>query len=124
MSPSRRPFTSNVVLFCIITACLNKSAATTNAAGAGKWTEEHTAALVAVAAPEVVVLPDNDPPGEKHACAVAASCHAAGLPVRILRLPGLPPKGDVSDWLALGRCLMFAASRSPAEFKPTATLEW
>jgi putative DNA primase/helicase len=38
-------------------------AATTNAAGAGKWTEEHTAALVAVAVTEVIVLPDNDAPG-------------------------------------------------------------
>jgi AAA domain/Toprim-like len=77
-------------------------AATTNAAGAGKWTEEHTAALVAVAVSEVIVLPDNDPPGEKHALAVAVSCHAAGLRVKILRLPGLPPKGDVSDWLVAG----------------------
>ncbi len=77
-------------------------AATTNAAGAGKWTEEHTAALVAAAVPEVIVLPDNDAPGEKHARAVGASCHAAGLRVKTIRLPGLPPKGDVSDWLAAG----------------------
>jgi len=77
-------------------------AATTNAAGAGKWTEEHTAALVAAAVLEVIELPDNDAPGEKHAHAVAASCHAAGLRVKILRLPGLPPKGDVSDWLDAG----------------------
>src|SRR5215470_2564206 len=40
--------------------------ATTNAAGAGKWSEEHTAALVAAAVSEVVILPDNDAPGEKH----------------------------------------------------------
>jgi hypothetical protein len=77
-------------------------AATTNAAGAGKWSEEHTAALVALTVPEVVVLPDNDVPGEKHAIAVAASCRAAGLQVKLVRLSGLPPKGDVSDWLAAG----------------------
>jgi AAA domain/Toprim-like len=77
-------------------------AATTNAAGAGKWTEEHTAALTSAAIADVIVLPDNDAPGEKHAHAVAASCHAAGLRVRILRLPDLPPKGDVSDWLIAG----------------------
>src|SRR5439155_3649659 len=75
-------------------------AATTNAAGAGKWRDEHTAALVAAAIPEVIVLPDNDAPGEKHARAVAASCLAAGLRVKILPLPGLPATGDVSDWLA------------------------
>jgi hypothetical protein len=77
-------------------------AATTNAAGAGKWGAEHTAALVAAAVPEVVVLPDNDAPGENHARAVANGCHVARLRVKILRLPGLPPKGDVSDWLAAG----------------------
>jgi AAA domain len=77
-------------------------AATTNAAGAGKWCDAHTAALVALAVPEVIVLPDNDPPGERHALAVASSCHAAGLPVKVVRLSGLPPKGDVSDWLAAG----------------------
>src|SRR5258707_7391 len=35
-------------------------AATTNAAGAGKWTEEHTAALVRAGIQDVIGLPDND----------------------------------------------------------------
>jgi putative DNA primase/helicase len=52
----------------------------------------------------VVVIPDNDLAGEKHAQAVAASCHGAGLTLALLRLPGLPPMRDkhgedVSDWL-------------------------
>ena len=50
----------------------------------------------------MVILPDNDDPGRKHAETVAASCHAAGLEVRIVALPNLKPKGDVSDWIAAG----------------------
>jgi putative DNA primase/helicase len=76
--------------------------ATTNHGGAGKWRAEHTAALVAAAVPEVVILPDNDPAGEAHAAAVARSCLEAGLRVKRVELPSLPPKGDVSDWLATG----------------------
>jgi hypothetical protein len=77
-------------------------AATTNHGGAGKWREEHTAALVVAAVSEVVVLPDADQAGETHATAVAESCRAAGPQVKVVRLPGLPLKGDVSDWLASG----------------------
>jgi hypothetical protein len=96
-------------------------AATTNAAGAGKWQEEHTAALVAAAIQEVIVLPDNDLSGEKHALAVAASCHAAGLRVKIARLPGLPAKGDVSDWLAEGHPVeeLLALTSQTKIFEPT-----
>jgi hypothetical protein len=54
-------------------------AATCNHGGAGRWREEHAAALVAAAVPEVVVLPDNDPAGEAHALAVARSCHAIAV---------------------------------------------
>jgi putative DNA primase/helicase len=75
-------------------------AATRNEGGAGKWREEHTAALVAAGVSEVVILPDNDEPGEQHAQNVAAACQAAGLRAKIVRLDDLPPKGDVSDWLA------------------------
>ena len=97
-------------------------AATTNAAGAGKWTEEHTAALVGVAIPEVIVLPDNDEPGERHASAVATSCQSAGLRVSIVRLPGLPPKGDVSNWLDAGhtREELLEAAASAADFSAEA----
>lgn len=46
----------------------------------------------------VVVLPDNDEPGEGYAVAVARAAQAAGVPVWVVRLPGLPAKGDVLDW--------------------------
>ncbi len=77
--------------------------ATTCAQGAGKWSDEFTSQLYAVGVKEVVVLPDNDKPGEQHAVDVARSCVKAGLPVKIVKLPDLPEKGDVSDWLAAGR---------------------
>lgn len=82
-------------------------AATTNEGGAEKWRPEHTAALLAAAVPELVILPDNDRPGEAHTVKVARSCLAAGLRVKVLPLPGLPPirdnhGEDVTDWLVDG----------------------
>jgi len=49
--------------------------------------------------PLAVVLPDNDAVGLEHAERIAASLHAVGCPVVVLELPGLPPKGDVSDFM-------------------------
>lgn len=77
-------------------------AATTAPMGAGKWRESYADVL---AGATVVILPDNDEPGRKHAETVAASLHARKCFVKIALLPDLPPKGDVSDWLALGRDL-------------------
>ena len=76
--------------------------ATTNSGGAGKWTEDHTRTLKAAGAKRVAVLADNDPPGEAHALMVARSCDDAGLFTKRILLPGLPDKGDVSDWLDAG----------------------
>lgn len=76
--------------------------ATSNPGGAGKWRAEYAGMLRQAGCTSVVVLPDADDPGRAHARDVAASCHAAGLGVRVLELPHLPPKGDVSDWLAAG----------------------
>ncbi len=70
--------------------------ATTNAAGAGKWLPEFGKYLTGA---HVVILPDNDEPGQKHGQEVAASCFDLAASVRIVELPGLPQKGDVSDWL-------------------------
>ena len=82
--------------------------ATCNAGGAAKpgqrskWPERFTQFF---AGRDVVVLPDNDEPGEAHARAVADSLSSAtsqASSLRIVRLPQLPPKGDTSDWLARG----------------------
>jgi hypothetical protein len=73
--------------------------ATTNVGGAGKWRDEYARQLVEAGAKSVIVIPDDDKPGRQHATEVAKSCHAAGLAVKVLGLPGLPEKGDVSDFL-------------------------
>jgi len=76
--------------------------ATCNSGGAGKWTEAHTQQLVAANVKQGVVLPDQDQAGALHGQTVARSCHAAGLVVKVVNLPELPEKGDVSDYLAAG----------------------
>jgi hypothetical protein len=73
--------------------------ATTSPHGAGKWREEYSQYL---ASKRVVILPDNDESGEQHVLQVARSLLPVAAAVKIVRLPGLPPKGDVSDWLAAG----------------------
>ncbi|MFA7647922.1 MAG: AAA family ATPase [Phenylobacterium sp.] len=64
--------------------------------GAGKWTADLAQWFAGRLA---FVLPDNDIAGEKHAQQVARSLHGIAREVRVVRLPGLPEKGDVSDWL-------------------------
>lgn len=77
--------------------------ATTNAAGAGKWGPPETEALAALPGPVTyIILPDNDLPGARHAAEVRYHLRQDGLEARIVELPGLPPGGDLSDWLALG----------------------
>lgn len=73
--------------------------ATCNAGGAGKWREHHAEFL---RGRDVVILPDNDEPGRDHARKVRESLDGIARSVRVLELPGLPVKGDVSDWLAAG----------------------
>ena len=74
-------------------------AATCCAQGAKGWKGEHAQVLRGA---EVVILPDNDTEGHKHADAVAASLLEIAVSVRVLDLPSLPPKGDVVDWAAAG----------------------
>jgi hypothetical protein len=73
--------------------------ATTNVNGAGKWRDEYAAQLQAAGVKRVRVIPDNDDPGRGHMDTVAGSCCGVGLDARIVTLTGVPPKGDVSDYL-------------------------
>ncbi|TWT40108.1 toprim domain-containing protein [Botrimarina hoheduenensis] len=73
--------------------------ATCNAGGAGKWKPEHAKYL---RGRRVVVLPDNDEAGRNHRDCVVHSLRGVAESVRVVELPGLPEKGDVSDWLAGG----------------------
>jgi len=73
--------------------------ATTNHGGAGKWApalNDHFRGR------HVVILPDNDEPGERHARTVADALTGTARTIRIVRLPDLPPKGDAVDWAVLG----------------------
>ena len=94
---------------------------TTNAGGAGKWRPEYTQQLQAAGVEHAVIVPDYDAPGRLHADSVAASCHAAGLQVKIITLPGLALKGDVSDWLTAGhtRDELVALVKATTLYTPT-----
>jgi hypothetical protein len=48
---------------------------------------------------DVYIIPDNDAQGRKHAQHVAHNLDPVAKSVRVVELPGLPLKGDVSDWL-------------------------
>jgi putative DNA primase/helicase len=66
------------------------------AVACGKWTDECVKALTGR---ECLILEDNDEAGRKKAQEAAQALHGKAKTVRIARLPGLPEKGDVSDWL-------------------------
>lgn len=70
--------------------------ATCNSGGAGKWTQEHAEYLKDKIC---YILPDNDEPGMKHGQQVAKSLNGKAKEIRIVNLPGLPAKGDVSDFI-------------------------
>jgi biotin operon repressor len=67
--------------------------------GAGKWTRGHSKFL---RARDVAVIRHNDPTGAEHGLAVAKALRRVAASVRFMQLAGLPPKGDVSDWLDAG----------------------
>src|SRR5207244_2113909 len=74
--------------------------ATCSPFGANKWRPEYAAFF----RPQqrIVIQPDNDEPGQRHGQQVAGSLHGRVASLKILELPGVPDKGDVSDWLAAG----------------------
>lgn len=77
--------------------------ATCNPGGCGKWRAAYNEVF---RGRPVIIIPDNDPfdktglsPGLKHAADVAEQLRPVAQSVTILMLPGLPEKGDVSDYL-------------------------
>ncbi|HRZ07834.1 MAG TPA: phage/plasmid primase, P4 family [Candidatus Competibacteraceae bacterium] len=83
--------------------------ATTNIEGAAKpdqkakWRREYTAQLAGAAC--VILIPDHDEPGRAHMQTLVHALRGQVGEVRMLELPGLPAKGDVSDWLNQGHTL-------------------
>ncbi len=72
---------------------------TTNPMGAGKWFDGLETFFEGA---DVVILPDNDEPGQKHRDLVASHLVPVAKRVRFLELPGLGPKEDVCEWLDAG----------------------
>ena len=73
--------------------------ATTTAQGADGWPLSDHGLL---AGRHVVLMPDNDDSGCLYAGMAGRDLSGKAASLRLLQLPGLPPKGDVSDWLDAG----------------------
>lgn len=91
--------------------------ATCNAFGAGKWEEDYATWFKNK---DIVILPDNDDPGIKHANDVANKLSSVAKSIKIVTLPDLPPKGDVSDFLDEGHSIyeIIEISASSSNYQP------
>jgi hypothetical protein len=74
-------------------------AATCCVGGAGKWKSQHSEFLRGA---DVVLIPDADDAGAQHVQQVGASLNGIAKRIRVVLLPGLPPKGDIIDWARAG----------------------
>lgn len=79
--------------------------ATTNHQGSSSTDRTWPALVPHFAGRDCIVIPDNDPAGRLHAEKVCAFLKPVARSLRLLDLPGLPLKGDVSDWLDLGNTI-------------------
>ena len=75
---------------------------TTNVGGSGNWAPELSPWF---RDRDIIILPDNDQAGEKHVQTVTKALYGLTKSMRICRLPNLPEKGDVVDWLAQGNSI-------------------
>lgn len=92
--------------------------ATCNVGGAGKWKEDYNEHLTNR---RVVIVPDNDEPGHKHADKIANALNGKAKWVRIVNLPDLPEKGDISDWLNNGgtKAELIEIAKSTPKWEPS-----
>ena len=100
--------------------------ATTNAAGAGKWTEEHSKFLKDR---DVIIIPDDDDAGKSHAREIAQSLLGIAASIKVLRLPNPTAKKsfDLSDFIdslsdphdASDRLLKMADNAQPYQLRET-----
>ncbi len=80
----------------LIAAEIKDCVVTTTFDGAGHWKAEYAPYFTGRM---VVVLRDNDAKGKAHQQTICASVKPFAERVKAVDLPGLPEKGDVSDWL-------------------------
>jgi len=92
--------------------------ATTTAGGVNSFHPDHAEVL---RGKDVIILPDNDPPGRQHAYSVAVALHEIAKSIRIVVLPGLPEKGDLYDFSKGGGACdaLLEQARNTAEWNPT-----
>jgi putative DNA primase/helicase len=74
---------------------------------------------------DVVLVPDNDDAGHKHIQEVGAALSNIAARLRVLMLPDLPAKGDVSNWLSAGgtREVLDELIEQAADWQPPASEE-
>ena len=84
-----------------------------------RWGEQSQAEqrFAPLKAGDVIIVPDNDEAGESYAQTVARLATEAGARrVCLMRLPGVPEKGDIVDWLgARGTAEQFSELVAQAE---------
>ena len=92
--------------------------ASCNPFGAGKWRPEFNQFFQNK---NIVIIPDNDAPGRKHSQNVAESLNGPAKSIKILELPGLPEKNDVSDWIYSGgtRIKLVTLAKKTQEWIPS-----
>lgn len=123
----------NPILICegekdVLTARRLGFVATCNPMGARKWAAQCKDHGIHEPLKDrtVWILPDNDDPGRAHADDVALSLRGFSKEVKIVELPNLPPKGDLSDFAAaigddkLARELIIDQASKSQEYRP----EW
>jgi len=87
--------------------------ATTTPGGASAWRDEYAEQIRAAGAEEVIACRDNDEAGLSYVRRAAGALTHHAVTVRMLDLPGLPVKGDVSDYIDMQR----AAGRTDEEIR-------
>ncbi|MEL7640788.1 MAG: AAA family ATPase [Solidesulfovibrio sp.] len=89
-----------------------------NPMGAGKWKDDYNGHF---AGRHVVILEDNDDPGREHGAMVAKALYPVAASVKVVDLPDLPEKGDISDWIITGgtKDALLALADQAAAWKPS-----
>ncbi|MBE2189013.1 MAG: hypothetical protein IAE98_06050 [Candidatus Kapabacteria bacterium] len=70
--------------------------ATSSPMGAGKWKKSYNEYF---SNQNIVIIPDNDDAGANHAKDIINNLHDVAFSIKLIKLEGLNPKEDVSDWL-------------------------
>lgn len=91
--------------------------ATTNPGGEGKWKPEYGEFF---RGDHVAIVPDNDEAGRRHAATIDKALAGIAASVTVVPLPGVPEKGDISDWFARGHTIddLIELYRGTSQTKP------